>query len=69
MSAKNMLDTLTHTSLPVSLISMFVVSDEFEMLLPVRSASEKSSADVLLYFNGYHITEKNNRRTLRQTLS
>jgi hypothetical protein len=67
MSAKNILDKLTHTSVPVSLIAMFVVSDEFETLLPVRSTFEKSSDD-LLHFNGYHMNRKNNRRALRQTL-
>jgi hypothetical protein len=34
---------LTHTPLLVSLIVVFIVSDSFEMLLPIRSIFEKSS--------------------------
>ena len=41
MSAENMLDTLIHTSLPVLLIAMYVVSDEFEMQLPISSTFKK----------------------------
>ena len=54
MRAKNMLDTLTHTSLQVPLFAMFVVFDRFETLLPVQSTSEKFS-DVLLYSAAYQL--------------
>jgi hypothetical protein len=57
MSAENMLDLLIHTSVSVSPIAIFVVSNIFRMLTPVLSTFEKSS-DVLSNSNGHLLTEK-----------
>jgi hypothetical protein len=52
-----MLDILIHTSISVSLITIFIVSNVFRMLTPILSTLEKSS-DVLSNSNSYLLTEK-----------
>ncbi len=57
MSVENVLDILIHTSLLVSLITVFIFFDNLGMLVRVLSTFEKSN-DVLSHPDGYRLTEK-----------